>query len=366
MRLLVAAPLYPPELGGPATYARLLEAELPKEGIEVEVLPFARVRGYPKLIRHLVYLKQVYTASKGADAVLALDPVSVGLPALIAARMRRTKFLVKVVGDYAWEQGTQRFGIRSTLDEFAFARAEHPVVATLRFVQSFVARMADVVVVPSRYLKRIVIGWGVGEERISVIYNAVEVSELGAVSELVSELPRPRIATAGRLVPWKGMGTVIDAMHALKEEGKTASLAIIGDGPEAKKLARYASVRLSGGYAFAGALSHADTLATIRDADIFVLDSTYEGLSHLLIEALSLGKAVIASKVGGNTELIEDGVNGLLIPPKEPAALSEALTRLMEDPSLAARLGTAATTTKERFSTKSLVRDTTALLNALV
>lgn len=366
MRVLVATPLYPPELGGPATYASLLETELPKEDIEVEVVPFSRVREYPKVVRHLLYARKVFSAAKEADLVLALDPVSVGLPALVAAKLARKPFVVKVVGDYAWEQGTQRFGIRVPLDEFVHERAEHPIVLLLRSVQSVVARMADAVVVPSKYLARIVRTWKVPEDRIAVIYNAVEVSASGTVPDAVYALPRPIIATAGRLVPWKGMGTVIDAVNELRKETPDLGLVVIGTGPEEESLARYASVRLTDGYVFTGALSHEDALKTIEHADIFVLDSTYEGLSHLLIEALSLGKPVVASRVGGNRELIEDGVNGLLVPPKDPLALAEALRKLLKNSELAARLSAEAQMAKEQFSTRALVSDTKALITALL
>ena len=86
MKLVIATPLYPPEIGGPATYSRLLEEGLPMKGIEVELVKFSEVRHLPKLIRHYVYYRQVLKAARRADAVLALDPVSVGLPAMKAAR----------------------------------------------------------------------------------------------------------------------------------------------------------------------------------------------------------------------------------------------------------------------------------------
>src|SRR4051812_7117496 len=105
MRLLIATPLYPPELGGPATYAKALEDGLPAHGNQVTLVKFGTVRHLGKGVRHLAFFWHIFTALKHADMVLALDPVSVGLPALLAARLRRKPFLVKVVGDYAWEQG---------------------------------------------------------------------------------------------------------------------------------------------------------------------------------------------------------------------------------------------------------------------
>lgn len=366
MKVCIATPLYPPDLGGPATYARLLEELLPAEGIEVALISFSGVRTYPKIVRHIIYLMRVYKAAEGADLVLALDPVSTGLPALIAARMRRARFVVKVVGDYAWEQGRQRFGIRTSLDDFLYERAVHPMLVLLRTTQSHVARMADAVIVPSQYLKGIVRTWKVPEERIAIIYNAVELGELGVLPEETAVLPRPRIITAGRLVPWKGIGSVIDAVVDLRASFPHVSLVIVGSGPDEEALMRYAAVRLADNYTFTGALTHANTLATIADGDVFVLNSTYEGLSHLLIEALSLGRPVVASRVGGNAELIEDNVNGLLVDPKDPDALVAAVTRLLSDNGLRAGLARESIRSTERFSTALLIRNTKALFEALI
>src|SRR3989338_11012397 len=117
MKLVIATPLYPPEIGGPATYAKLLEEGLPGKGIEVELVKFSEVRHLPRLIRHYAYYRRVLRAAKSADVVLALDPVSVGLPAMWAAKRAGKSFVVKIVGDYAWEQGQQRFGVMQNLDE---------------------------------------------------------------------------------------------------------------------------------------------------------------------------------------------------------------------------------------------------------
>src|SRR3989344_3373366 len=106
MRLVIATPLYPPEVGGPATYVQELETGLPSRSIDVTVVKFSDVRRWylPKLVRHYVYYRRVLQEAKNADLVLALDPVSVGLPAMKAARKAGKPFVVKIVGDYAWEQ----------------------------------------------------------------------------------------------------------------------------------------------------------------------------------------------------------------------------------------------------------------------
>lgn len=361
MRLVIATPLYPPDIGGPATYAKLLKEGLPAQGIEVELVKFGDVRHLPKFLRHAAYYGRVRRALRGADAVLALDPVSVGLPASLAALRAKKPFVVKIVGDYAWEQGRQRFGITEDLDAFV-KRARVPFfVGLLRRAQTSVARRASRVIVPSAYLKGIVASWGIPREKIEVVYNAVPVDALGRVPEAVARLARPLVVTAGRLVPWKHMEGVIDAVADLPG----ASLAIVGDGPLRAALLRRAEEKLPNRFALTGALSHADTLATVAAASAFVLNSSYEGLSHVLVEALSLGVPIVATRVGGNAEVVADGEDGLLVPTGDVKALRAATERLLEDAGLRARLALRAKESSRRFALPTMLDATARVFKGL-
>ena len=103
MKILIATGLYPPDIGGPATYTALLEKELPQHGIEVTVAPFSSVRHLPKGIRHVAYFLTLMRMSRNVSFIYALDPVSVGVPALFASILRFKPFILSVRGDYAWE-----------------------------------------------------------------------------------------------------------------------------------------------------------------------------------------------------------------------------------------------------------------------
>lgn len=365
MKLVIATPLYPPDSGGPATYAKLLYEGLSPQGIEVELVKFGDVRHLPKVIRHIAYFWRVQKAARNADAVLALDPVSTGLPALLAAKLARKPFLVKIVGDYAWEQGRQRFGVQQTLDDFVLMRKVPSPVHMLRKVQSFVARNAERIIVPSEYLEDIISTWDVPHTKIKVIYNAVRIEDTGAVPKTVEHLPRPLIVSVGRLVPWKCMEGVIDAVALLREQGVGASLAIVGDGPDRIALVAYAENKLKTGYVFTGELSHADTLATMKSAGVFTLNSTYEGLSHLLIEALMLGTPTVATRVGGNPEVIKHKENGLLVESGDTLELSRALEHVLTDEKLCSHLSTGARESAKHFSVETMLNSVVAVLRGI-
>ena len=104
MKILLATPLYPPEIGGPSTYTKMLEENLPEHDIELVVVPYGQVRKYPKIIRHLIFTYKLIRSSRSCNFIYALDPVSVGLPALLASRIVRKPFMLRVPGDYAWNK----------------------------------------------------------------------------------------------------------------------------------------------------------------------------------------------------------------------------------------------------------------------
>ena len=362
MRLLVATPLYPPESGGPATYSKLLEEHLPEKGDEISLVKFSDVKHLPKGVRHFEYFQRVYAAGKNVDVVLALDPVSTGLPALFAAKLLGKPFVVKIVGDFAWEQGSQRYGITSTLDEFVKQEKTPFAVACLRALQTFVARHASKIIVPSSYLKGIISVWGIPPEKIEVIYNSIS---LPALQESF-QVRENSIVSSGRLVPWKGMEKLIDAVAEVQKEIPSVTLTIVGDGPDRKKLEEEGGKQLGDAITFTGMLSQAENLNAIQASAIYVLNSSYEGLSHQLIETMMLGKPIIATAVGGNPELIEDGVNGLLVAYGDQQALESALKKLLQDEDLRARLGARAKESAANFTVSNMIDKTHAFLVSLL
>lgn len=155
------------------------------------------------------------------------------------------------------------------------------------------------------------------------------------------------ILAVGRAVPKKGLDTLIRALALLPPEFHW-QFTHIGDGPLRKELAALAtSLGMADRCRFAGALSQQEVRAAYRDADLFALpcridaSGDRDGLPNVIVEALSQGLAVISTPVSGIPELLEDGVNGRIVPPEQPDALADALLGLGRDSDLRARLGAA-------------------------
>ncbi len=363
MKIVIATPLYPPDIGGPATYAPLLSKGLIERNHTIFLVKFGDVRHLPKVIRHIVYFCSIYRKLKNADMVFALDPVSTGLPAYIAARVCRKPLVVDVVGDYAWEQGKQRFGVTASLDDFVNMRRVPLAVWFLRRIQIMVASHAKKVIVDSVYLKNIVTAWGILPEKINVVYNSMQQEISGVVPKIVKTLSQQNlIVTVGRLVPWKNIEGIIDAVTIARSKDASATLVVIGDGPERLHLEEYAKKTLGDACIFTGALSHADVLAVMRSARVFVLNSSYEGFSHVLIESLSLGIPSIATRAGGNSEVITDGEDGILVQVHNTNALADIIVDLLSNESLHERVSVAAKKSSARFSENTMLEKTTELL----
>lgn len=314
MRLLIAADIFPPESGGPATYAVTLANELVKQGVGVTIVSlnpnsdvskvncdvFA-VKSSFKPLRYWQYYKLLLKQGKNVDVIYAMGPVNAGYPAKCAAQKLKKKFVVKVVGDYAWEQGQVSGVVKDSIDDFQKKQCSGKI-GRLQKVERKVVKSADRVIVPSKYLSEMVKGWGTLEEKISVIYNAVEFK---SVMDKLSHPSERWIVSVGRLVPWKGMDTLIEAMPNVLVAVPNCRLKIVGDGPEMQNLKdKIKSLNLENTVELLGNLSHDKTLSHIQSADVFVLNSGYEGLSHVLLEALNSGAPVLASNVGGNPEVV--------------------------------------------------------------
>ena len=336
MKILIATPLFPPDIGGPATYSKILADELPKKGHIPRLVIFSDVRHLPKGVRHFVYFWKVFVAALQSDIILALDPVSVGYPASWAALFSGKKLVVKIVGDYAWEQSVQRFGVTDLLDDFLNKKYGSRVERLRRF-QLKVARSARRIIVPSEYLKNVVVKWGIDPAKISLIYNAVSFPESFfsremAQSEIGVNSSDVVLVSAGRLVAWKGFGMLVEIAAELADKYKTLKLFIIGEGPgrDALKL-QITNNKLQNRVFLLGALPQNKLLVYLRSADAFVLNTGYEGLSHQIIEAMALGIPVVTTTAGGNQELIADYKNAIIAGYNNKAEWKIAIEKLIEN-----------------------------------
>lgn len=360
-RILIVTPLYPPEVGGPATYSKLLHEELPKYGYIATVVNFGNVLHFPYIIRHIAFFFRCYKLAEGVEVVYAQDPLGTGLPAMLAAKLRGVDFYLKIVGDRAWETGQQKFGVKELLDTYSKKFFTNPILMIMKFAQKLVANSAKKVIVPSEYLKTIVGNWGVKKNKIHVVYNSFESIEVTGTKESLRKELKIKgkvIMSAGRLVPWKGFVTLIEIIEDLKDEYKDIVLIIAGDGPMKSELERLIDDKdLEDHVILAGRLDQGLLSKYIKASDLFLLNTGYEGLSHQLLEVMSIGTPIITTNVGGNPEIITDRKSGILVSYDNKDEIKMAVSELFKDKQMAVTLSETAKMKVSGFSKEKMLKE---------
>lgn len=180
-------------------------------------------------------------------------------------------------------------------------------------------------------------------EKIQVIYNGIKQNQaLSTTKPAEWPVPPGRIGLVcvGRLSPEKGQAVLIEALSLLKKNDQMPFTVFLGDGVMRSELEkRCKDLNLNSDVFFAGV--RRDILEWLHHFDLFVLSSDWEGVSLALLEALSAGLPVIATGVGGTPEIVIDEASGLLVPPRSPQSLAEAINRLCSDRELRLRLAKA-------------------------
>jgi len=330
-KILIATGMYPPDIGGPATYSKLLFDELPKRGIEVEILSFGEVRYLPKIIRHFVYFFKIFKKAKGVDIIYAQDPVSVGLPVMLANKFLRKKFFIRIAGDYAWEQGNQRFGVNDNLDIFSAKQKGYSFFVQLfKKIQTKVAKIADQIIVPSQYFKKIISNWGIDQNKIKVIYNGIDLNSENIKKN--NNLKEKIILSVGRLVPWKGFKELIEVMPDIFKKINNIKLIIIGSGPQKKELEnKINKLKLKNKIILTGQISREKLLKQKQMANIFVLNSNFESFSFDIVEAMFLKLPCVATNIGSLPELIENNKQGILIKPNNKKEIENSIIKILQN-----------------------------------
>ena len=358
MKLIFATGIFPPDIGGPATYVKRLAQELHGRGFDIRVITYSSVkdreydfpvirvsRKWPAGIRHFVYFLKLLRSAGNCNVIYAQNVTSAGLPALLAAKLLRKRLVLKIVGDAAWEQNK----------------------GYLRAVQEAVARFAGGIIVPSLYLKKRVMGWRVPGDKIAVIYNAPEPVFLSDISQSEAKeklgLSGNIILSVGRFAPWKGFAELISVMPDLLKENPAFRLIIVGDGGEKKNLEfKIKNLELTDSVKLTGTVPHSQMPLYFKAADVFVLNSGYEGLSHVILEAMQHGTPIIASAEGGNPELIENGINGFLVEYKNQEQLKDTILKLWQDKNLQEQFIQSSREKLNNFTWENLVEKTLRIL----
>lgn len=367
MKILIITSIFPPDIGGPATYLPVLADGLAARGHRLRILTLGRAgdesvhdRAYPveRIDRAQPgrYLKMVRGILKYKVDLLYVNGF---LPELLFVRSAlHVPVVAKVVGDAAWEKAVRTHG--TTDDPDTFQRMRYgPVIEGWKLLRNLWIKKMDAVLTPSDYLKSMVMGWG--GRRIYVIPNAVSHQGSGQGGEYsrTHTLRSFNILYAGRLTIHKRVDQLIGVLTGLPK----ATLTVLGDGEEKRNL-EYLAERLgvTRRIRFLGPCPQNKIYQVLKSHHCLALNSTYEGFPHIILEAQSAGTPVLATATGGAGELIRHADNGWLIDPHDGAAgLLRGLRELSGSEELRKRLARNGKASAAKFTSYAMVEATEAV-----
>jgi sugar transferase (PEP-CTERM/EpsH1 system associated) len=265
----------------------------------------------------------------------------------LASRLASTPW--RIHGEHGRETEAPPRSMRRRIAEKTLARCFHHLTAVSRHI-------AD----------DLVENWGVSSSRVTYVPNGVDLARFGTLvkdgavrSELGVPPDAPLLGSIGRFRPVKDYPTLVSAFATVRSRFPSAVLVIVGAAPGSDGARDLERARDESGLPRESLLlleRRHDIPAFLSSLDVYVNSSIYEGMSNTILEAMACRLPVVATAVGGNPDLVEDGVTGWLAPSRDAAALADRIVRLLEDPARARAMGAAGRSRiEERHSYASMI-----------
>ena len=320
MRVLVTVGIFPPDIGGPATFvpkiAKYFQDQL---NYEIEILTLSdnknlninddfsvkRIdRNLPIIYRWLKTIFTIYKLGKNKDLIFVNG---LGTETTIANIFLKKKIIRKIVGDPVWERAYSKAKISESFDEFQVKNYGFSI-SLQKKVRSFSIKKSDIVVTPSKHLKNFILNLGF-KNKIEIINNGVFIPEENTNIFTNDQI---NITIVSRLVSHKNIKKIIRAISDLNDP--LIYLNIIGDGPELNQLQKISlESNNKDNIIFHGKLNRDDINHIFLKSDIYIQASNYEGLPHSLLEAMSYGIPVLCTPVGECKEILGNEDRGYIL-----------------------------------------------------
>jgi len=349
---------FPPAIGGTERQAHTLAAGLARLGHRVTVLTLSRPGAPAREILDGVEVERALTGAGRGVTFVATYMVSL-LGQL--GRLRSGHAVLHAHHLYLEAMAAAWVGMRRRLPVIAKMACGGPDGDFARLRRTglsvglpLLRRLHRVVAVSAETAAEL-LAHGFAADRIARIPNGVDADRFAPAPDPDATrqevgFDRETVLFLGRLDPQKGLDVALQAWQRVAARRPGARLVLAGDGPARAALEVQArTLGLGKSVHFLGTWPDPERL--LRASAIFLLPSRSEGMSNALLEAMATGLACVATRIGGNNDLVEHGATGLLVPPGDASALADALSALLEDRPLQLRLGTAArTAVLDRFA----------------
>ena len=338
MNILITVGIFPPDIGGPASFVPKISNFLVENGHNVKIiclsevsnnhiednLDVIRIRRSNSL--PISWLKTIYQIVKNGRNSDLIFVNGLGVESAIAALMLKKKLIRKIVGDPVWERAYNQKKTSESFDEFQNNKHSF-LIEVQKLLRNWSVNSAEVVITPSDHLKNFVSELGFNNE-ILKINNGVDITYIKRTNVHKADI---NLLIISRLVIQKNINIVIEAMELL--DNKNVKLSIIGEGGEFNKLEGVIhELNLQNRVQLLGKIDNNKISQFLLAADIFIQASDYEGLPHSVLEAINNEVPILSTEVGGCKDLLNDGERGFIIPiPPDKKIIAENITYIIDN-----------------------------------
>ena len=338
MDILITVGIFPPDIGGPASFVPKISKYLINKGHNIKIIclsdkehldykdEFSVIRinrNLPIISRWFKTIVKIYNVSKKSDLIFVNG---LGTEATIANLFSRKKVIRKIVGDPVWERVYNKKLINESFDDFQ--ENKHGIFISLqKIIRNWSINKSNLIITPSQHLKTFINKIGV-DNKILVINNGVTIQE---TNNKVFQNRIIQLLVISRLVTQKNIDSIIKAVKVMENEG--IILNIVGDGSEINNLKNLVeNYELEEKVNFIGKIENAKLNEYLSNADIFVQASNYEGLPHSILEAVNYEIPILSTEVGGCSVLLNKGERGYIIPlPISETGISEGIRTIINN-----------------------------------
>lgn len=323
-KIIIATPLYPPDIGGPAAYAEAFYHGFQEHGYDTEAVSFGSFLHLPPIIRHIEYMFELWRKSKGADVIVALDQFSVGFPAALVARARAIPLVFRIGGDFLWERAVEQGAYEGTIREFYESGFYQRHSGLLLKVVQWTLVQASAIIFNTQFQLDLYKKYYSTKCPCFVVHNAIIKNNVllgGSSAE-----SKKTIVYAGRIIKLKNLRRLIEAFSNPAFHEYT--LAMIGDGPEKSNLLEYAkSCGVDDRMSIQTMKSKEELSRAIYESVFCALISYGDVSPNFALECLSLGKAIVLTESTGLKEIMPDL---LYVNPSSTEAIRNAMGALLD------------------------------------
>ena len=338
MNILITVGIFPPDIGGPASFVPKISDFLIENGHNVKIICLSEVgnintednfdvirikRSNNLPIRWIKTIYQIVKNGKRSDLIFVNG---LGVESAIANLILQKQLIRKIVGDPVWERAYNKKRITESFDDFQINKHSF-LIEVQKLLRNWSINSAEIVITPSDHLKSFVSGIGYSK-KILKINNGVNITDINRANESKADI---NLIIISRLVVQKNINIVIEAMKLL--DNKNLKLSIIGEGGEFSKLENTIhDLNLQNQVQLLGKIDNNKISQFLLTADIFIQASDYEGLPHSVLEAINYEVPILSTETGGCKDLLNDGERGFIIPmPPDKKVIAENISFIIEN-----------------------------------